>query len=144
MATTLINNRLILFRGFGAGMWRYGQYLHLDITPKCEYFNKNFRDFIFNQSSYGENFFPVDGTTVGQFTGYCDSFKKPIYEGDLVKVAKPYNGIYQVKYINSIGAFGLQEQDEKRMFLELGKINYRDMEIIGNIYELTKNKHDGK
>lgn len=132
----LINNRLIVFRGYGAGVWRYGQYLHLDIAPKCDFLNKNYRDFIFNQSTHGEHFFPVDKATVGECTGHLDTLHKMIFEGDLVKVSKPWNGIYEVKYINGIDTFGLQKQGSKNAFLEFIDISSSNVEIIGNIHNL--------
>lgn len=136
----LINNRLIVFRGYGAGVWRYGQYLHLDIAPKCDFLNKNYRDFIFNQSTHGEHFFPVDKATVGEFTGYFDTLKKPIYEGDLVIVSHPWDDVYEIKYTDRINSFILQKQGQEHLFLELRDLSSWDMEIIGNIYKLPKNE----
>ncbi len=142
MATTLINNRLILFRGYGecTDKFLYGQYIHLDVAPKLECINHKYRDFIFSQTTHGEAFFPVKENTIGQFTGYCDALKIPIYEGDLVKVSYPWNGVYEIKYINGIETFGLQRQDMEHMFLEFRDLGSRDMEIIGNIYKLPKNE----
>lgn len=137
-ATTLINNRLILFRGYGecTDKFLYGQYIHLDVAPKLECINHKYRDFIFSQTTHGEAFFPVKENTVGQFTGYCDALKIPIYEGDLVKVSYPWNGVYEIKYINGIETFGLQRQNKEHMFLEFRDLGSRDMEIIGNIHNL--------
>ena len=137
-ATTLINNRLILFRGYGecTDKFLYGQYIHLDVAPKLECINHKYRDFIFSQTTNGEAFFPVKENTVGQFTGYYDALKIPIYEGDLVKVSYPWNGVYEIKYINGIETFGLQRQNKEHMFLEFRDLGSRDMEIIGNIHNL--------
>lgn len=136
--STLINNRLILFRGYGecTDKFLYGQYIHLDVAPKLECINHKYRDFIFSQTTHGEAFFPIKGDTVGQFTGYYDALKIPIYEGDLIKVAKSGNRIYQVKYFDSICTFGLQKQDAEHLSLEFKDIDQCRIEIIGNIYNL--------
>lgn len=137
-ATTLINNRLILFRGYGecTDKWLYGQYIHLDVAPKLECINHKYRDFIFNQTTHGEAFFPIKGDTVGQFTGCRDARKIPIYEGDLVKASGTWDGVYEIKYINVIHTFRLKRQDTEHIFLEIDALDSYDIEIIGNIHNL--------
>lgn len=141
-ATTLINNRLILFRGYGecTDKFLYGQYIHLDVAPKLECINHKYRDFIFSQTTHGEAFFPVKENTVGQFTGYYDAHNNPIYEGDIVKLYNAWADIYQVKYLDYIDTFGLQKQNTEHFFLEFRDVDPCNIEITGNIYKLPKNK----
>ena len=58
----------------------------------------------------------------------------------MVKGSYPWNGVYEIKYINGIETFGLQRQDKEHMFLEFRDLGSRDMEIIGNVYKLPKNE----
>lgn len=75
---------------------------------------------------------PIDPTTVCQFTGDYDKYRKKIFEKDILKTT--INGteyIGSVRYLD--GAFGVELGEEGGMFLcfFIGG----DCEIIGNIFD---------
>lgn len=130
--------RTIKFRGFGAGKWRYGYYVHFDERPLLSViYNPKFRDFIISQDKYGEHAIPVDPETVGQFTGLLDKNNKPIYEGDIVKDERG-----KVGYIGWLqqecGFVIVWEKSDSRLGHRARGSGYKydlSLEVIGNIYD---------
>lgn len=135
--------REIKFRGFGAGKWRYGYYVHFDERPLSVIYNPKFRDFIISQGKYGEHAIPVDPETVGQFTGLHDKNDKEIYEGDVIE-DKKYNYKHLIRYSNDKACFTATltkyvDDDISERFWECDVtqrwINECGKEVIGNIYD---------
>jgi uncharacterized phage protein (TIGR01671 family) len=86
---------------------------------------------------YDIKWYPVDPTTVGQFTSLLDKHKKEIYENDIVAYDEHYNGDYrqiawELPVVFEEGAFDLQDTND-RWPESLASLVANDYcEVIGN------------
>jgi len=113
--------RKIEFRGLNtSGEWVYGSYvsyyeghheIHCKIDPEDDF-----------------NGYPVNGGTVGQYTGIKDSNGVKIFDGDTVGTDLE---VGDVKYINEQAAFCLVDDGDFICLLS----NAINPEVIGNINE---------
>jgi len=96
--------------------------------------------FAFDEYEPINDLFKMRDTVVMQYTGLKDSKGVDIYEGDLVKYYQPYAKRWDthiVKYDDGWACFGLFEDGNKWCKeSDWGKI--KDIEIIGNIWEVSK------
>ncbi len=78
-------NREIKFRGKDEqGRWWFGDLRHTMMVygkPHCCIVNVDKDDYDRLQEIWSDR---IDEATIGQFTGFIDTNKKPIYEGDIV------------------------------------------------------------
>lgn len=135
--------RDIKFRGLRKNTWMYGFYCYrgnVDVHLIC-----------------GDGIeFPVDGKTIGEFTGLEDDSNREIYEGDIIKFvwledsywgeAGSYRGfvrftegVYEVVYIGrkeirNYPDGGWHENSRADDIRSLTGWS-EDIEVIGNIYE---------
>ena len=73
---------------------------------------------------YGEEYFHVDGASVGQYTGLEDKNSVEIYEGDIM------NLLGEVKYTNACPEYDILGWEG----IQLG-LTEEDDEVVGNIHE---------
>lgn len=125
--------REILFRGKRTdnGEWVYG---YIAETTTCSANRSGIATVIYKkpQKPYDDDWWEIDPSTVGQYTGLSDKCGKKIFEGDIVKrfwFSKMC--IYQIDYDKGLASF-----------IGLRGIGYTtfdydsdEFEIIGNVYD---------
>jgi uncharacterized phage protein (TIGR01671 family) len=132
--------REIKFRGkrIDNGEWVYGNYFidERDIEDGFIW-----RDISQIQQRYGDHYqyYDVDPSTVGQYTGLKDKHGKEIYEGDIMGFhAYGYYYIGVVQYSNAGAAFGVKcetaSETETWPYLDVAINNHRAVKI-GNIHD---------
>lgn len=126
--------REIKFRGkrIDNGEWVYGNYFidERDIEDGFIW-----RDIPQIQQRYGDHYqyYDVDPSTVGQFTGLKDRNGKEIYEGDVVRIDDLGIGIVDYEE----GRFTMRRREERFCWPVYCRIDHSPFvpEVIGNIYE---------
>ena len=73
--------------------------------------------------------YPVDPSTVGQFTGLTDKSGKKLFEGDIIRA---FGEIYACRWDDGNVEFGLSNKHES---FGIAYVAGYDMEVIGNIHD---------
>lgn len=131
-------NREILFRGKSVdnGEWVEG------FIAGLHSYNTDDKtgDITHIDSYYMNHVYPVDASTVGQYTGLTDINGKKIFEGDIVKHTQQYDisglvvSVGFVKWSNDYGTWIITGFNNDRVDMFLGSETHR-VEVIGNIQD---------
>ena len=130
--------REIKFRGkrVDTGEWVYGLFGNCKIenliVPCIEIYKEwDSGDYI--------GYIEIDGETLGQFTGVYDKNDVEIYEGDKVKC----NGFESIIKFSIKTGYRIVDRKDRTMgykgYTNLGNA-YKNIEVIGNIYEEAQNE----
>ena len=122
-------NREIKFRGFDNEnkQWVYGYYTKLpDGATKFDYIISDIDGSL-------TKFYIEDIKTIGQYTGLKDKNGKEIYEGDIVK-SSIHDKLWVVEYRTDTEYVGFVLKEIGEDYISTFT-SWRDVEVIGNIYE---------
>jgi len=113
--------REIKFRTFDKyGLMRYWE------------FEKDGKDLVFSMALY-------EGDVLMQYTGLKDKNGKEIYEGDVVRCSNLDSGNYVCEWDGEFASFDFKGEFKNilddSIGCSVGGAQYRNVEIIGNIYE---------
>ena len=129
-------DREILFRGKTKdGRWLYG-----DLVKTEKQYNKSKKDgyFIITGARHNGGWlmihgrYPVDPTTVGQFTGLCDDKERKVFEGDIVDVRGRFKS--EVRYVCRNTGFLIKDNYGNWEWL-YDVLASMHCEVIGNIHD---------
>jgi yopX protein len=135
-------NREILFRAKCSGLWRYGNYVHLDKKPIHDCYNNEYKDFIVVDEVDGGYYYPItELSSIEQYTGLKDKNGKKIFEGDIVHIQSDGYDLSEVEVdIHRIvsfydGAICLSVGDW--LHVPIGEYIHglEDWDIVGNVID---------